>query len=131
MPMRPPNAATTARPTSDGTGNGSPRAIASTRAGIAPTAWVTATTASTGARRVPSPPPKSPDPQQTAEMRPRTTTATSGARSASGRLLERGVAVDRRRAVEDDDLVGGLVEAIGGGQVDDLEVVRHGPQELE
>src|SRR3954462_4393881 len=104
IPTTPKIAARNARPTSGGAGNGSPRATASTRAATAPTPWVTATTASTGARRVTRPPPKSPDPQHSAEARPRTTTATSGARSASGRLLERGVAVDGGRTVQDDDL---------------------------
>src|SRR3954462_12202758 len=131
MPTSPKTPATNASPTSGSEGNGSPRASARMSAAIAPTACVTATTASTGARRVTRPPPKSPVPQQRAEARPRTTTATSGVRSASGGLLERGVAVDRGGAVEDDDLVGELVVAVRRRQVDHLEVARDLPEERE
>src|SRR5690349_10623140 len=131
IPTSPAKPATTASAVSGVDGNGSPRTTASPRAAKPPIACVTATTESTGARRVTSPPPKSPDPQKSAEARPRTTPATPGARSASGRLLESGVAVDRRRALEDHDLVGLVVVALRGGQVDHLEVARDLAQELE
>src|SRR3954453_4553198 len=122
MPTSPKTPATNACPTSGSEGNGSPRGSAGMRAAIAPAACVTATTASTRARRVTRPPPKSPVPQLRAEARPRTTTATSGARSTSGRLLERRVAVDRGRPIEHDHLVGLPVVAVRRRQVDHLEV---------
>src|SRR5690349_24950535 len=88
-----------------------------------PTTWTLSETPSTGARRLVQPPPKSPEPNATADARPRTTTARfapaasapgrdstrrgRGLRAAIAGAVQRVAAVVQlRRAGERDDRIG-------------------------
>ena len=132
MPTTPHTPAIAAQPMSVGRRERlAAAATASASAATAPTSWVTPTTPSTGARRLTSPPPKSPVPQLSAESRPRTTTATSGPSSGRRGLLGSTWPSDGGWAVEHDHRVGERVVPVRRRQVDDLEVGRDLAQQLE
>src|SRR5215207_9019625 len=132
MPTTPASPHATLQARSGPEGTGSPRTPARPRATNIPTSCVPATTPNSGARRASRPPPKSPPPQASADRRPRRTTADpAGRRSGRGGALGFDVGVGGRGPVQDHDLVRQVVVAVGGGQVDDLEVRRDLPEELE
>src|SRR5918993_1022953 len=131
MPTTPHRPPITAHPMSGADGNGSASRIPRPSAATMPTSWVMPTTPNNGARRVISPPPKSPAPQLSAETRPSTTTAAPGPSSGSGWFLGLDVPVGRGRSRELHDAIGQRVVAVRRREVDHLEVGRDLLEQLQ
>src|SRR6478735_887849 len=130
MPTTPNPPAATAHATSAPWGIGSPRATPIASAATMPISCIPNTTPNSGARRLRSPPPKSPAPQLAAEMRPSARTATGPETSGRGHPLRLGQ-VDGGGTGELDDPLSHRVVAVRRREVDDLEVRRQVAQQLQ